>query len=126
MPPRANFRTDVNAALLEYVGTTVFLLLGLGGVQASKTATSSASQETPTLDKIFFIAACMSFSLTSSAWLFYRVTGGLFNPCISLALVLVGVIKPVRFVLYCLAQMAGAVTASALVWALTPGELGGM
>lgn len=65
----------------------------------------------------------MGFSLIVSAWLFYRVTGSLFNPNVSLALLIVGVITPVRFVLYCIAQLLGAIAASALVIALTPGPL---
>lgn len=38
------------------------------------------------------------------ARLFYRVTGGLFNPSIALALFLVGIIGSVLFVLFCIAQ----------------------
>ncbi|KZP22634.1 aquaporin-like protein [Athelia psychrophila] len=65
----------------------------------------------------------MGLSLIVSAWLFFRITGALFNPNISLALLLVGAIRPVRFVLYCIAQMLGAIAASALVLALLPGNL---
>jgi len=65
----------------------------------------------------------MGLSLIVSAWLFFRVTGGLFNPNVSLALLLVGVIGPVRFVLYCIAQMLGAIAASALLLALLPGPI---
>ncbi|KIK39610.1 hypothetical protein CY34DRAFT_808064 [Suillus luteus UH-Slu-Lm8-n1] len=65
----------------------------------------------------------MGFSLLVSAWLFYRITGGLFNPNITLALFLVGLVKPVRFVLFCVAQLVGAIAASALLSALTPGPL---
>jgi aquaporin rerated protein, other eukaryote len=45
----------------------------------------------------------MGFSLLVSAWLFYRVTGGVFNPNITLSLLLIGAIGPVRFVLYTIA-----------------------
>ncbi|KAH6906005.1 aquaporin-like protein, partial [Coprinopsis sp. MPI-PUGE-AT-0042] len=55
----------------------------------------------------FYVSACMGLSLLAAAWLFYRVTGGLFNPNISLALLMVGAIGPVRFVLYCVAQLFG-------------------
>ncbi|KAG2348138.1 aquaporin-like protein [Suillus weaverae] len=65
----------------------------------------------------------MGFSLLVSAWLFYRITGGLFNPNITLALFLVGVINPIRFVLFCIAQLVGSIAASALLLALTPGPL---
>ncbi|KAG8735855.1 hypothetical protein FRC12_017877 [Ceratobasidium sp. 428] len=65
----------------------------------------------------------MGMSLLVSVWLFFRVTGGVFNPAISTALLLVGAIGPVRWLLYCIAQMVGAIVASALLLALLPGKL---
>jgi len=65
----------------------------------------------------------MGLSLLVSASIFYRVSGAVFNPNISLALFLVGALKPVRFVLYSIAQLAGGIAASALIFALTPGKL---
>jgi aquaporin related protein len=118
----STIREDAHAALLEFVGTTFFLLLGLGGIQAATGEASSGSGGS-TVEHVLYISTCMGFSLLVSAWLFFRVTGGLFNPNISLALLLVGVIRPVRFVLYCIAQMLGAIAASGLVLALTPGPL---
>jgi aquaporin related protein len=115
--------TDIHAALFEFVGTTFFLLLGLGGIQAASAATARSSYDTSSLEQILYISTCMGLSLLASAWLFFRVTGGLFNPNVSLALALVGVIRPVRFVLYCIAQLVGGIVASGLVLALTPGEL---
>lgn len=75
------------------------------------------------VNRIMYISLCFGFSLLVSAWLFFRVTGGLFNPNVSLALLITGIIGPVRFVLYCVAQLLGGITAAALVLALTPGPL---
>jgi aquaporin related protein len=119
----SNFRTDIHAAILEFVGTTTFLLLGLGGIQAASDSAAVAINITPVLEKDLYIATSMGLALIASAWIFYRVTGGLFNPNISLALLLVGVIGPLRFVLYCIAQMTGAIAASAIILALTPGPV---
>jgi aquaporin related protein len=118
----STFRIDLYAAFLEFVGTTTFLLLGLGGIQAAADS-AAVSINTPVLEKDLYIATSMGLALVASAWIFYRVTGGLFNPNISLALLLVGVIGPVRFVLYCIAQMTGAIAASAIILALTPGPV---
>ncbi|KAI0661669.1 aquaporin-like protein [Cubamyces menziesii] len=118
----AAIKDDVCAALLEYVGTTFFLLLAYGGVQASQSEAFSSSQVS-NIERDMYISLCFGFSLLSSAWLFYRVTGGLFNPDVSLALLLTGVIGPVRFVLYCIAQLLGGITAAAIIYALTPGPL---
>ncbi|KAG6369697.1 aquaporin-like protein [Boletus reticuloceps] len=99
-----SFSIDAKAAGIEFVGTTFFFLLGLGGIQA---ATGESLQSGSTIEQTLYIATSMGFSLLVTAWLFYRVTGGLFNPNITLALFLVGVVSPVRFVLFCIAQMQG-------------------
>ncbi len=118
----SRIKEDVYAALLEYVGTTFFLLLAFGGVQASQSEASSTSQAS-NIVRDMYISLSFGFSLLSAVWLFYRVTGGLFNPNVTLALLITGVIGPVRFVLYCIAQLLGGITAAAIVYALTPGPL---
>ena len=117
-----NIEEDLKAAFLEFIGTAFFLLLGLGGIQAA-TGENDMSSATNRIEQVLYISTSMGFSLLVSAWLFFRVTGGLFNPNVSLGLALVGVIQPVRFVLYCIAQLFGAVAGAALVHALTPGPL---
>lgn len=116
-----NLGADIQASLLEFVGTTCFLTLGFGGIQAVASETAEGSNST--VARILYISLSMGFSLLVSAWLFFRVTGGLFNPNVSLALLLTRIIGPVRFVLYCVAQLVGGIAASALVLALTPGDL---
>jgi aquaporin related protein len=115
--PFANLRADLWGASLEFVGTFFFLLLAFGGVQAASVTQSPSSG--PTF--LLYASMCFGFSLLVSAWLFFRVTGGLFNPNVSLALMVVGIILPVRFVLYCVAQMVGAIAAAGVILALTPG-----
>ncbi len=117
-----NIEEDLKAAFLEFIGTAFFLVLGLGGIQAA-TGENDMSSATSRIEQVLYISTSMGFSLLVSAWLFFRVTGGLFNPNVSLGLALVGVIQPVRFVLYCIAQLIGAVAGAALVHALTPGPL---
>jgi hypothetical protein len=118
----ATIGEDLFACALEGVGTTMFLLFGLGGIQAASLESQTGAAASG-VEKILYIATCMGLSLLVSAWMFFRVTGALFNPNISLALLLVGVITPIRFLLYCFAQMIGAIVASALILALTPGPL---
>ncbi|KAG6833111.1 hypothetical protein H0H87_011219 [Tephrocybe sp. NHM501043] len=114
-----NLRADLQAAVLEFVGTAFFLLLGLGGIQASTGARLMSNNQASDVEQVLYISTCMGISLLVSAWLFFRVTGGLFNPNVSLALLLVGVMKPLRFFLFCIAQIVGAITASALIRVLT-------
>ena len=115
--PRATLVKDMKAASFEFVGTTVFLLLAFGGTQASHEVQGSA------LEQSLYIATAFGLSLLVSAWFFFRATGGLFNPDVSLALLLCGCIGPTRFVLYCIAQMTGAIAAAAIILGLTPGPM---
>jgi len=119
-----NFRADCKAAALEFVGTAFFLLFGLGGIQAATAETEQGGgRQSSTTEQVMYIATSMGLSLLVSAWLFFRVTGGLFNPNISLALLLVGALAPVRFVLYCVAQLLGAIAGAAILRSLTSAPL---
>lgn len=122
-----NLRDDCLAAALEFIGTVFFLLFGLGGIQAATAESSNSGTDSrpssSTLEQVLYISTCMGLSLLVSAWMFFRVTGGLFNPNISLALLLIGSLGPVRFVLYCIAQLVGAIAASAIVRGLTSADL---
>lgn len=119
----ANIVDDCQAAFVEFCGTVTFLTLAYGGVQASGYEANAQGLPGLAVDRVMYISLSFGLSLLVSAWLFFRVTGGLFNPNVSLALVIAGVITPVRFVLYCIAQLIGGIVAAALVLALTPGVL---
>jgi aquaporin related protein len=134
--PFASFRADVVAAFIEFFGTMMFLLIGLGGVQAAATSNSAALAAAVTqnggaqsintvasIQQLLYAAVSMGLALLATVWMFYRVTGGVFNPAVSFTLFLVGAIGPVRFVLYFVAQMAGAIAASAILAGLLPGPL---
>ncbi|KAL1949423.1 hypothetical protein VTO73DRAFT_8304 [Trametes versicolor] len=126
-PPKpsyfAEIKDDLYAALLEFVGTTFFLMLAYGGTQAAQGEALASGAQHSAIEQGMYISLCFGFSLLSSVWLFYRVTGGLFNPNVTLALLITGVIGPVRFVLYCIAQLLGGISAAAIILALTPGPL---
>jgi aquaporin related protein len=115
--PKTSLSHDLKAASFEFVGTTMFLLLAFGGVQASHDV------QGPAIEQTLYIATSFGLSLLVSAWLFFRATGGLFNPEVSLALLLAGCIGPMRFILYCIAQLTGAIAAAAIVLSLTPGPV---
>jgi len=108
---------DVKAAFFEFVGTTVFLLLAFGGVQTSHDIEGSA------LEQMLYIATSFGLSLLVSTWFFFHMTGGLFNPNISLAMLFAGCIGPMQFVLYFVVQLTGAIAAAGIVLTLTPGPV---
>lgn len=68
----ANFCRDLLAASLEFVGTTLFLLLGLGGIQAVTAEKASSAGHVTDVDQALYIATCMGFSLVVCAWIFFR------------------------------------------------------
>ena len=57
-----------------------------------------------------YISLSFGFSLAVNAWIFFRVSGGLFNPAVSLGMVLVGALTPLRGALLTLAQILGGIT----------------
>ncbi|KAG9126207.1 hypothetical protein FRC07_004425 [Ceratobasidium sp. 392] len=122
-----NLRGDLIAASLEFIGTTLWLLLAFGGIQAA--AFANRTQQTgdvdavPTDIQLIYVSASMGLSLLVTVWLFYRISGGVFNPAISTSLLLIGAIGPVRWIMYCLAELLGGIAAAALILALVPGPL---
>jgi len=130
-----NIRNDMHAMYGEFIGTVLFMLFALGGVQSTVTNLSANQPSDDTngtqiqgsdaarLTGLFYISASFGFSLYAVAAIFYRFTGSIFNPNVSFALMLVGAITPVRFILVCIAQLVGSIVASAILLGLTPGEL---
>lgn len=119
---------DFLAALMEFVGTLLFLLLGLGGIQAA--ATAKAAHQTPdqklvptaSMEQLLYISTSMGLALLATAWTFFRVSGSVFNPNVALALLLTGAMKPMRFCFYICAEILGAIAASGLLKATLPGK----
>jgi len=70
-----------------------------------------------------YIALAFGFSLAANVWIFYRISGGLFNPAVTLGLLLVGAIKPLRAGLLLIAQLVAGIAAAAVASGLTPGPL---
>lgn len=69
----------------EFVGTFLFLFFAFSGTQVVNVAVVSAesSATTPDPSKLLYISLVFGFSLAVNAWVFYRVSGGLFNPAVS-------------------------------------------
>jgi aquaporin rerated protein, other eukaryote len=72
---------------------------------------------------LLYISACFGISLTATVWIFFRVSGGMFNPAVTIGLVLGGAVPIVRGILVIPAQIIGAIAASLVVKRLFPGPL---
>ena len=105
----------------------MFLLLAFGGTHIAnfQGATVAAQSGTKFVDipNLIFISISFGFSLMINVWVFFRVSGALFNPAISLALTLAKVITPLRGLLMFVAQLLGGIVAAALIDRLMPGPL---
>ena len=64
----------------EFVGTIMFLFFAFSGTQIANNITPATE---PSLQRLLFISLSFGFSLAVTAWNFYRISGGLFNPAVS-------------------------------------------
>lgn len=69
------------------------------------------------------LASAFGLSLYACTTILYRTSGGIYNPSVTLALLLSSSIKPCRFMLIGAAQMIGGIAANAILLGLTTGEM---
>ncbi|KAI1169020.1 aquaporin-like protein [Nemania serpens] len=113
------------AAVGEFVGTFMFLLFALGGANVVNSAPDEGQPQDLSADpaRLLFISLCFGISLVVNAWVFYRITGGLFNPAVTIGLMVVGAVGFVRGVIVIISQLIGGIAAAGLVLGLQPSGL---
>ncbi|KAM5491430.1 Aquaporin-1 [Microsporum audouinii] len=119
-----SWRKSLVATLGEFVGTFMFLFFSYAGCQIANMSVDpydSGTEPNPVV--LIYISLSFGASLAINVWVFYRITGGMFNPAVTLALALVGAISPVRAGMVAIAQIAGGIAAAGVVSALFPGPL---
>jgi len=72
---------------------------------------------------LLFISLSFGFSLMVTVWAHYRISGGLFNPAVTLALCITKNVPWVRGLFLLPAQLLGGITAAALASCMVPGPL---
>ncbi|KAI9872646.1 MAG: hypothetical protein M1830_001370 [Pleopsidium flavum] len=112
----------------EFAGTFLFLFFAFSGTQVANTQTQGQSGTTivaaaPNPAQLLYISLCFGFSLAVNAWVFFRISGGLFNPAVTFGMFLVGALPLVRSVLLIISQILGGIAAAAVVSCLFPGAL---
>lgn len=87
----SEFKNLFVAALGEWVGTTLFLFFAFAGTQVANAHSKTPSESTTTNATagfspivILYISVSFGFSLMVNVWIFFRISGGLFNPAVSL------------------------------------------
>ncbi|OMP84308.1 Aquaporin-1 [Diplodia seriata] len=121
MPTRA--RNHFIAVLGEFVGTFSFLFFALSAAQVANATVASSDTGTATTSDLLFIALGFGFSLAANIWVFFRISGGLFNPAVTLGLCLIGALGWVRGSLVFIIQIIGGIAAAGIVSALFPGPM---
>jgi len=71
-------RNHFVACVGEFIGTFFFLFFALSGTQVANT-----EKDVSELERLMYISLAFGLSLAVNAWVWYRVSGGLFNPAVS-------------------------------------------
>ena len=125
--PQNAIRNHAIAMAGEFAGTFLFLFFAFTGTQVANsqtqgtTSTTIAQGSNPA--QLLYISLCFGFSLAVNAWVFFRISGGLFNPAVTFGMVIVGAVPPLRGVLVVVAQIVGGIAAAGIVAVLYPGQL---
>ncbi|KAK7723773.1 putative aquaporin-5 [Diaporthe eres] len=129
----SDFKNHFVASLGEFVGTTMFLFFAFAGTEVANIASdangsnNSSDSNTTTggstgfnVNVLLYIALSFGFSLMVNVWIFFRISGGLFNPAVTLALMLIRAISVFRAIALFISQILGGIMASVLVRFLFP------
>merc|ERR1712093_56062 len=122
------------AFLGEFAGTTLFCFFAFAGTTVASlpatsvtdsgaTANQGAVQPSPNTSSLLYVALSFGFSLAVNIQIFAGVSGGVFNPAVSLGLALIGAHTPVRAIILTVAQCLGSITGAAITSGLLPGPL---
>jgi aquaporin related protein len=94
-----SIRDHLVAVIGEFIGTFLFLFFGFAGAQTANQPNAPGAMTTgPDAAKFVYISLAFSVSLAVNVWIFFRVSGGLFNPAVTLALCVVGIVPFVRYI----------------------------
>lgn len=82
----ATARGHIIAMISEFVGTMMFLFFSYAAAQIGNEKVDTLRpvlvQPGPSLLQITYIAGVFGVSLGVNVWIFYRVSGGMFNPAV--------------------------------------------
>ncbi|CAG8956036.1 hypothetical protein HYFRA_00008892 [Hymenoscyphus fraxineus] len=122
-------RDHVVAAIGEFLGTFCYFFFTFAGGESAAASISRVddlvSTEPSGLNPalLLYIATSGAFSLAVNVWIFFPVSGGLFNPLISFGMALIGAITWARCALLIAVQTAASIAGAYVVYALFNGGL---
>jgi len=117
-------RGHLVAFIGEFLGTFMFLFFAFAAANVALQGCKDCGLGAmPTIGELLYISLAFGFSLAVNAWVFFRISGGLFNPAVTLGLMLIGCLTYLRAAVVLVAQIVGAIAASAVVKGLFPSRL---
>ncbi|KAK5685361.1 hypothetical protein LTS10_003439 [Elasticomyces elasticus] len=112
------------AASGEFVGTFMFLLFAfLGHQMAVSTAPNFGPDGVNSNQTVIYIATSYGASLLVTVWTMYRISGGLFNPAVTLGLVITGALPAVRGAILFPVQIIAGMCAAGIASVIIPGDI---
>ncbi|KAI0130294.1 aquaporin-like protein [Xylariales sp. AK1849] len=119
----STFQKHLVAATGEFVGTFLFLFFGYAGHLMVLDQSSATAVPTPGILQTLCVAYVYGFSLLVTVWAFYRISGGLFNPAVTLGLCLGGQLPWMRAAFLVPAQLLACMCSGAVVRVMFPGDI---
>lgn len=122
---RSQWKNHAIAFTGECVGTASFLFFAFAGTEVAQWGAAQNPDDTTfNPATILYISLCFGLSLMVNVFIFFRVSGGLFNPAVTLAMLLTSSIPPMRCLVLFVAQMLACMFASVIVDVLIPTKFG--
>lgn len=91
--PSHHYQNLLVAALAEFAGTFMFLFFAFGGTSVANNSDAALDADltnkfggiaqAPDTSVLLYVSLVFGFSLMVNVWVFFRVSGGLFNPAVS-------------------------------------------
>ncbi|KAI8668863.1 hypothetical protein NCS57_00699300 [Fusarium keratoplasticum] len=122
----SDFKNHFVASLGEFIGTTMFLFFAFAGTEVANIQSNTSAKTTTgestgfSVSTLLYISIIFGFSLMVNVWVFFRISGGLFNPAVTIAMLMVKAISLTRAVCLFISQILGAMLASVVVLYLFP------
>lgn len=94
----------------------------MGATSVIQASAADGVAVTPAVTQLY-ISFTFGFSLAINVWIFYRISGGLFNPAVTLAFVITGLVTPIKGMMMIVIQIIAGIAASAVAFAMLPGRM---
>ncbi|KAF2656843.1 aquaporin-like protein [Lophiostoma macrostomum CBS 122681] len=133
-PKRSSLKTnkvrqELRVFAGEFIGTFMFLFFAFAGTQIALESgpanplVSAYNSAAPDVTKLLYIAFSFGVSLAVNVAIFADVSGGMFNPAVTLALCLLNRIRPLRALHSITAQLLAGISSAFFISILLPGPL---